>query len=92
VRLFANLVTDEDLAADALFENNEKTREFVELMTDAIARRKAESKTEEFLLNAISCLTNILFYDVPQGEAGGLLADETRVRIFKGVGGFIYAS
>jgi hypothetical protein len=29
---------------------------------DAIKRRKVE-KSEEFVLNSISCITNILFYD-----------------------------
>jgi hypothetical protein len=36
-------------------------------MTKMVAaiRRKKIAKSEEFILNAVSCATNLLFYDIP---------------------------
>jgi hypothetical protein len=47
---------------------------FNNLMT-AVSMRQIE-KSDEFILNAISCTTNILFYDTAQIN---LLSDETRI-------------
>lgn len=44
---------------------------------------------EEFILNAISCLTNILFYDVPNRE---LLSNEIRINIFNSIKLYILAT
>jgi len=47
-------------------------------MTRAISRKNL-NENEEFLLNAISCATNLLFYDTP---SFGLLDNEIRSNIF----------
>ena len=50
---------------------------FTQLMA-AVSRRSLE-KNEEFILNAISCTTNILFYDTAQIN---LVSEEARIQIF----------
>jgi hypothetical protein len=48
---------------------------------------------EEFILNGISCLTNILFYDTPlKDKSQELLNQQNRIGIFKVVNPFIYTS
>lgn len=44
---------------------------------------------EEFILNAISCITNVLFYDVPQKE---LLQNDIRINIFNSISMYILAT
>lgn len=39
-------------------------------------KRKSMEKSEEFIFNAVSCSTNILFYDVPNNP---LLSHELRI-------------
>ena len=45
--------------------------------------------SEEFILNAISCITNILFYDLPQKE---LLDNTMRIEIFNSIKLYILAT
>jgi hypothetical protein len=54
----------------------------------AIDKRTID-KNEEFILNAISCITNVLFYDVPSKE---LLNDEIRIAIFNSIKLYILAT
>jgi len=54
----------------------------------AIDRRTIKNN-EEFILNAISCITNILFYDVPHAQ---LLTTEIRTAIFHSIKLYILAT
>ena len=54
----------------------------------AIEKRTLD-KHEEFILNSISCITNILFYDVPSRE---ILTNEIRISIFHSIHLYILAT
>jgi hypothetical protein len=54
----------------------------------AIDKRTID-KHEEFILNAISCITNILFYDLPSKQ---ILSDQIRVQIFDSIKLYILAT
>lgn len=57
-------------------------------LVEAIDKRTIDHH-EEFILNAISCITNILFYDVPSKE---ILTDDIRVQIFNSLKLYILAT
>lgn len=57
-------------------------------LVKAIDKRTIDNN-EEFILNAISCLTNILFYDIPSRE---LLSNEIRINIFNSIKLYILAT
>jgi hypothetical protein len=57
-------------------------------LVKAIDKRTIDNN-EEFILNAISCITNVLFYDVPNRE---LLNDEIRIAIFNSIKLYILAT
>lgn len=61
---------------------------FIMTLVKAIDKRTI-NKNEEFILNAISCITNILFYDIPQQE---LLNDDIRTAIFNSIKLYILAT
>lgn len=61
---------------------------FITTLVKAIDKRTI-NKNEEFILNAISCITNILFYDIPQQE---LLNDDIRTAIFNSIKLYILAT
>jgi hypothetical protein len=63
-------------------------KEFVNSLVKAIDKRTIDNN-EEFILNAISCLTNILFYDIPSRE---LLSNEIRINIFNSIKLYILAT
>jgi hypothetical protein len=63
-------------------------KKFVNSLVKAIDKRTIDIN-EEFILNAISCLTNILFYDVPNRE---LLSNEIRINIFNSIKLYILAT
>lgn len=54
-------------------------------MIKSVGKRTLE-KSEEFIFNAVSCSTNILFYDVPQSP---LLTQELRVEMFHTLKGYL---
>jgi len=60
----------------------------VNSLVQAIDKRTIDNN-EEFILNAISCLTNILFYDIPIRE---LLSNEIRINIFNSIKLYILAT
>ena len=68
IRLVANICTDEQYVV-AVMEGCGKDilSEFMSKMIGALERKKIQ-KSEEFILNAISCATNMLFYDTPSGK------------------------
>jgi hypothetical protein len=78
VRLIANISTEEENTTSSLLKLKIELEIFISKTLDAISRRTIE-QNEEFVMNAISCLTNILFYDTPSTP---VLTDETRRKIF----------
>lgn len=80
VKLIANLSTDEQAAARDLIEISQKETlaDFFSNLMTAVSVRQIQT-SEEFILNAISCTTNILFYDTAQLN---LLSDTTRIQLF----------
>ena len=62
IKLLANLSTEEEVALDAFKEMKELLSNFIGQVCEAVNRRNIE-QNEEFILNAISCVTNILYYD-----------------------------
>lgn len=67
IRLIANLSIEESYAFDQLHYLKDKFSLFFDQVIAAVERRSIET-SEEFILNAISCITNLLFYDVPQRQ------------------------
>lgn len=64
VKLIANLSTEETYAHKFLMIEQQSLMLFIDTLVKAIDKRTID-KNEEFILNAISCITNILFYDIP---------------------------
>ena len=81
VKLLANLSTEEYFAQTGLNNIKELIQRFILDLVKAIDKRTIET-SEEFILNAISCITNLLFYDRPEQE---LLTFEIRVAIFNSI-------
>ena len=65
-----------------------KIQEFIQCLVKAISAKNLQNN-EEFILNGVSCLTNLIFYDLPSTN---LLSDETRADIFHQVSGYILAT
>lgn len=53
-------------------------------MVGAMERKKLQ-RSEEFILNAVSCATNLLFYDTPSQGQTEIFDNAIRVRIFKAI-------
>lgn len=64
VKLLANLSTEEEFAKIGLVVEKETICDFISKLVKAVDKRTID-ENEEFILNAISCTTNILFYDLP---------------------------
>lgn len=84
--MLANLSTEEEYALNQ-FKKNE-IQEFILNLVVAIDKRTLD-KHEEFILNAISCITNILFYDVPSRE---ILTNDIRISIYNSIKLYILAT
>lgn len=66
IKLIANLSTEpEPTFRDLKLINSQVLADFFSKLMQAVSQRQIE-KSEEFILNAISCTTNILFYDTAQ--------------------------
>ena len=81
VKLLANLSTEEYFAQSGLLGIQPLVQQFILELVKAIDKRTIET-SEEFILNAISCITNLLFYDRPEQE---LLTYDIRVAIFNSI-------
>jgi hypothetical protein len=79
IRLLANISTEEKFTAKHLQQYQPLVHKYVDLLLVSVAK-KTIANNEEFILNAISCITNILFYDVPSQP---LISDESRIVLFK---------
>lgn len=62
IKLLANLSTEEEGALEAFRGMKALLENFIDQVCKAVDRRSIE-QNEEFILNAISCVTNILYYD-----------------------------
>lgn len=88
IRLLANITTEEKYTSKHLKLHQSTVQQYVDLLL-AVLAKKSLSHNEEFILNAISCITNILFYDVPSQP---LISEETRIVLFKQLNQFILAT
>lgn len=90
IKLIANLSTDE-IAAQRDLITISKTQlldDFFHSLKIAIEARQL-SQNEEFILNAISCSTNVLFYDT---QSNTLLSDAARKDLFHTCKPFLLAT
>lgn len=76
------------MALNAFLPIKELLGKFIELVCEAVDRRTIE-QNEEFILNAISCVTNILYYDTAQEP---LFTEQLRSRVFLSFKDFLLAT
>ena len=62
IKLLANLSTEESVAFAEFHQTKTLVGKLIEDLCKAINKRTLE-ENEEFILNAVSCITNILYYD-----------------------------
>lgn len=81
IRLIANICTDEQYFQTVMDScGKELIQEYMTHMISTLERKKI-AKSEEFILNAVSCATNLLFYDASSSETH-LFNTSVRLRIF----------
>ena len=82
IRLVANICTDEQYIHTIVGkpEGRELLNKYMSKMIAAVKRKKI-AKSEEFILNAVSCATNLLFYDTPN-EKDQIFTSALRMQIF----------
>lgn len=78
IKLFANLATEEETAMTEFQRLKQPLGQFVVELSSAITKCNID-QNEEFILNAVSCITNILYYDTAQSP---LFEPETRTAVF----------
>lgn len=76
--MVANLCTGERYTHDLLRNNKGLINEFMGKLLTSI-QKKNTANSEEFIFNAISCATNLLFYDTPHQP---LFTKDLRVQLF----------
>ena len=65
IRLVANICTDEQYVDAVMIGcGKDLLNDFMARMIAALERKRIQT-SEEFILNAVSCATNMLFYDTP---------------------------
>ena len=82
IRLVANICTDEQYVHTLIKakDGKEILNRYMGKMVAALKRKKI-AKSEEFILNAVSCATNLLFYDTPN-EKDQIFSHPLRLNIF----------
>ena len=88
IKLLANLSTEESVAYEEFHQIRDLLNKFIEQLCLAVNRRTIE-ENEEFVLNAVSCITNILYYDTAQKP---LLTPDLRGTVFNCVKNFLLAT
>jgi hypothetical protein len=88
IKLLANLSTEEAVALDAFRAMPDMVTTFIGQVCEAVDRRAIETN-EEFILNAISCVTNILYYDTAQEP---LFSNDLRRKVFFSFKDFLLAT
>ena len=64
IRVIANIATDGKLFPKLIESNLYELQEFLFLLVNSLELVSLE-QNEEFVVNSISCLTNVLFFDIP---------------------------
>ena len=62
IKLLANLSIEESVACQEFHQIKDLLSKFIKSLCNAVNKRTIE-ENEEFVLNAVSCITNILYYD-----------------------------
>ena len=88
IKLLANLSIEESVAYEEFHKMGDLVNKFIGQLCNAVNRRTIE-ENEEFVLNAVSCITNILYYDTAQTS---LLTPEIRGNVFNCVKNFLLAT
>lgn len=78
IKLFANLATEEEVTNAEFQKHKVPLSEFVLELSIAVSKSSL-ADNEEFILNAVSCITNILYYDTAQSP---ILTPESRSQVF----------
>ena len=92
IRVVANVATEEVLFPLLIRDMRKDLQEFIQLVVRSLEMMTLE-KNEEYILNSVSCLTNILFYDTPQeNKEDELVSQKSREQIFRFVSPFVYTS
>ena len=76
------------MAYEEFHKMGDLVNKFIGQLCNAVNRRTIE-ENEEFVLNAVSCITNILYYDTAQTS---LLTPEIRGNVFNCVKNFLLAT
>ena len=76
------------MAYEEFHQMGDLVNNFIGQLCKAVNRRTIE-ENEEFVLNAVSCITNILYYDTSQKS---LLTPELRGNVFNCVKNFLLAT
>lgn len=90
IKLLANLATEEQAALREFHKDYPKMKlvEFLQKILAAVDARNLEAN-EEFILNAISCTTNILYYDT---AGSPLIPHNLRCSIFNSYKQYLLAT
>ena len=86
--MLANLSTEETVAYTELRKIKDTLTKFITQLCEAVNKRTLEAN-EEFILNAVSCITNILYYDTAQEP---LFDSELRATVFKSLWKYLLAN
>ena len=70
--MIANIATDEMIFPRLIASKRQELQEFLSYLVRSLEMLSLVEH-EEYILNSMSCLTNVLFYDTPQQEAGNEL-------------------
>lgn len=88
IKLLANLSTEEAVAYEEFRAIKEVTTKFIGMLCEAVNKRTLE-ENEEFILNAVSCITNILYYDTAQDP---LFDSDLRATVFTSLWKYLLAT
>lgn len=77
IRLFANVLTDKEFGS-GLDKKQAEVSKFLESLLISFKRKNLE-RNEDCLLNGISCITNLLFYDTPSSPI--ILGNDLRKKV-----------
>ena len=88
IKLLANLSTEGEVAVAAFRTMPELLSSLIEKICQATDKRTIEGN-EEFILNATSCVTNILYYDTASEP---LISHELRAKVFHSFRDFLLAT
>ena len=90
IRVLANVLTAKEIKISI------ETKEFFAEAIDSLKRKSTET-SEEYVLNLISCMTNFLYYDIPESGSSNIPSGlfetkEERKNVAEVLGGYVFAS